>query len=134
LVRGILFLPCRGLEPGRFTNIKYLAADFKINLVPFIGIFFYILNACLNVLLFIPLGFFLPLLWEKFRSLRSAAAAGLCAAVFVEFMQIFTYRVTDIDDLLINILGALLGFLAANALIRGLPARSPPAPKSGTCI
>ena len=33
-------------------------------------------NACLNVLLCIPFGFFLPTLWKKFRSAKSTFTAG----------------------------------------------------------
>ena len=34
-------------------------------------------NACLNVLLFVPFGFFLPVLWKEFRNAKKIFIAGL---------------------------------------------------------
>lgn len=102
-----------------FPSITYLVVDFNINLVPFVGLVSYFSNACLNLLLFIPLGIFLPLLWVEFRNLKSTAIAGLCTSAFIELMQIFTFRATDVDDLITNTFGALLGFLAVRILTKG---------------
>ncbi|MGN8800684.1 VanZ family protein [Candidatus Merdisoma sp. HCP28S3_D10] len=46
-------------------------------------------NACLNVLLFIPFGFFLPTLWKKFRSVKSTFTAGLLITLTMEISQPF---------------------------------------------
>ena len=67
-------------------------------------------NACLNVLLFIPFGFFLPTLWEKFRNVKSTIVAGLLTTLFIEISQLFTGRATDIDDVITNILGTIIGY------------------------
>ena len=70
-------------------------------------------NACLNVLLFIPFGFFLPTLWEKFRNVKSTIVAGLLTTLFIEISQLFTGRATDIDDVITNILGTIIGYYIA---------------------
>lgn len=62
-----------------------------------------------NTLLFMPWGFFLPLLWRKFRSFFPIA--GMCALLtcFIEFTQLFIGRTVDVDDLILNFLGSICG-------------------------
>lgn len=88
------------------------------NFVPFRGLFDDLKNFCLNILLFVPLGAFLPCLWQKYRSLKRAALHGLLVSGGIEFMQIFTYRATDVDDLIANAAGTVLGFLIGRAVVR----------------
>lgn len=91
--------------------------DPHFNLIPFIDAadspLNYIKNSLLNILLFVPLGFFLPLLWKEFQALRHTVICGFCLSLGIEILQIFTFRLTDIDDLITNTLGALLGFFIA---------------------
>ena len=64
-----------------------------------------------NVVLFIPLGLFLPALWQKLDRFLPffAYVAALIAAV--ELIQLFTLLGScDVDDLILNLLGATLGF------------------------
>lgn len=75
----------------------------------------YVRNCLLNVVLFVPLGMIAPILWEKFRSLRGIALLGFGVSLFIEVSQIFTFRLTDIDDLVMNTAGAALGFLLLDA-------------------
>lgn len=93
-----------------FPNIAYIRFDVTINAIPFVGMASDFLNACLNVLLFVPLGIFLPLLWGKYRDIKHALAFALSMTVGIEFSQIFTFRTTDIDDIITNVLGALIGY------------------------
>ena len=53
-----------------FPNIIMLQMEFTVNLIPFIYMLSDLANACLNVLLFVPFGFFLPMLWKEFRSIK----------------------------------------------------------------
>ena len=53
-----------------FPNITMLQMEFTVNLIPFIYMLSDFVNACLNVLLFVPFGFFLPMLWKEFRSIK----------------------------------------------------------------
>ena len=50
-------------------SLLYIRIDQNINLVPFAYMFSDYRNSLLNVLLFVPLGFLLPVLWKRFRSL-----------------------------------------------------------------
>ena len=62
-----------------------------------------------NTLLFMPWGFFLPLLWEKLRRLLPVAGMCLALTVFIESTQLFIGRTVDVDDLLLNFLGSMAG-------------------------
>lgn len=81
----------------------------EINLIPFqsgVGL----LNI-LNIIMFAPLGFLLPLIWEQCRKLWSTALLGFQFSLMIELLQLFNRRATDIDDLLMNTVGTLIGFL-----------------------
>lgn len=91
----------------------------NVYLIPFGEIVYDWKNALLNVALFVPLGFFLPVLGVNFRSISKALLFGLCMTVMVEFLQLFTLRATDINDVITNVCGTGLGWLvwkAANRL------------------
>lgn len=60
-----------------------------------------------NILLFVPLGFFLAL--DGVLRPRKAAIAGLLSAVFVEIWQALVGRSVDIDDVILNTFGVGLG-------------------------
>lgn len=70
-----------------------------------------------NVAAFVPLGFLAPLLSPRWRTWRSAIVLGLGTSLAVEVAQLllsllmgFAWRVADVDDLMLNTLGTLLGF------------------------
>ena len=62
-----------------------------------------------NTLLFLPWGFFLPLLWRRFRRLLPVAGMCLGLTCFIEFTQLFIGRTVDVDDLLLNFCGSMAG-------------------------
>lgn len=99
--------------------------DPTFNLIPIIDIvnspLDYIRNTILNIILFVPLGFLLPMIWKEYRSLRTAALTGLLLSVLIEVLQIFTFRLTDVDDLITNTAGAVLGFYMARLFSFRLP-------------
>ncbi len=76
------------------------------------------LNFLGNLLLAAPLGVFLPRLFPRQRRFPLFAATVCALIVIIEGLQYLTARGSlDIDDLILNLLGACLGF-AAEALIR----------------
>lgn len=64
----------------------------------------------LNILLFLPLGFLLPLLSQVYHRLFPTLAAGFLCSLGIECCQLLNLRCSDVDDLLMNTLGALLGY------------------------
>lgn len=62
-----------------------------------------------NIIMFMPIGFFPALLWRKWRW-RKSLLTGFCTSTAIEFIQFFIGRSTDIDDVILNTAGALIGF------------------------
>ena len=101
-------------------NILYARFDPHFNFTPF-QYMFSDETTILNVLLFLPLGFFLPVLRSKFRTFGATVLFGFCMSLFIEILQIFTYRATDINDLMTNTAGTILGYFAGRLLLKTFP-------------
>lgn len=69
-------------------------------------------NLAGNVLGFMPAGFFIPILWEKRRGFLFTVCVTFEMSLTVEVLQLLL-RVGsfDVDDLLLNTLGGILGYL-----------------------
>ncbi len=99
-----------------FPDITSLKVDFTVNIIPFIDMVSDFSNACLNILLFVPFGFLLPILWENFRNVKRVAFMGLITTFFIEISQIFTFRTTDINDIITNTVGTMIGYFIARRI------------------
>ena len=101
--------------------------ELNLNLVPFKTIMLYInillnpanlyllevaiVNLVGNLVVFIPLGLFLPLFWRKFYSYFYTILYSAIIIIVVELLQLFTLRGScDIDDLILNIVGVSIGY------------------------
>ena len=69
------------------------------------------ISTILNIIFFMPFGFLLPTLWNKFRKFIPTVFAGIIFSLIIEVGQLFTIRATDVDDLIMNTLGTILGFI-----------------------
>lgn len=98
-------------------GIKYLLIDMNFNFIPLRDVFSSPKGYILNIILFIPLGFFLPILYKKYRNFKKVTIFGFLTSLFIEIMQIFSHRATDIDDLITNTLGTIIGYLIAKTFI-----------------
>ena len=80
-------------------------------------------QACLNVLLFVPLGVFARVLWR--RGLTGTALIGFAASLLIEITQVtanlgtapHVYRIFDVDDLMNNAFGAGVGWVFGALLL-----------------
>jgi glycopeptide antibiotics resistance protein len=70
-----------------------------------------------NIGAFVPLGLLAPAIWPRWRSWPRALLLGLLVSGIVEAAQLalslamgFPWRVADVDDLILNTLGTLIGF------------------------
>ncbi len=81
----------------------------RINLIPFqsAGLFTY----CMNAIMFMPLGFLLPYIWKNYRNPFKTALVGFLFSALIEAAQLPTGRISDVDDLMMNTLGAVLGYV-----------------------
>lgn len=65
-----------------------------------------------NIIAFIPLGFFIPLLFDKFNNYKRILKVGFLSSLAIEVTQLFIgWNVCDIDDIIYNTLGAIAGLL-----------------------
>lgn len=100
------------------------------NLVPFTEIFRYkigttsfYLNVIGNIVIFIPFGYFISTYIKPKRILPILLVSVISSAT-VEFVQICIGRSFDVDDIILNAVGAIIGFLvyvALNAIKKYLP-------------
>lgn len=114
---GLYLLAMGGLVG--LPSIYYVRFGANLNLIPFYGLIRDFKNCLLNVALFVPLGIFLHGLWRK--DLNAVAREGFCISLTIEILQLFTLRACDINDLMTNTLGAVLGFLLAGAVVGRSP-------------
>lgn len=132
LVFGILFLGGRG---GRFPyDSVWEYMKHSVQPIPFKTIFDYareviasrwmlglaIRNVLGNFILFYPMGIFLPCLFRSVRTVKKSLLIALCTILSVEIVQlVFRLGIFDIDDLILNIAGWILGyFTLAIPLVR----------------
>lgn len=127
--RSVLYLLfalylCSVYTAAGLPNIRRLTYCPRVNLTLF-AYLFTDRSSILNVLFFIPLGFLLPLIWTRFRAFYRTIPFGLGVSAVIEASQIFTYRATDVNDLMTNTLGTLIGYCLAMLLQWFFPALKP---------
>ncbi len=101
---------------GNLTSAGLRVPSSELNFIPFHNFAVDYRPYLENIVFFVPFGFLLPLLWEKFRSPWKTVLLGFLFSCIIEFSQLFDYRVTDIDDLIMNTLGAFAGWLIWHTL------------------
>lgn len=77
-----------------------------------VGIFAMTLNIFGNVVGFIPFGYIIPVINHRFRNWLLITVSGFSLSLCVETAQlVFRVGSFDVDDLMLNALGALLGYV-----------------------
>ena len=69
----------------------------------------FLINIVGNILLFIPIGILVPMLW-KIKD-RYVILIGFLISLSIEITQLYLGRVTDVDDLILNTSGVIIGLL-----------------------
>ncbi len=109
-----IWLVIETTDIGKLNDIIYAITELditpiqgKINLIIFEhpG-----LDYLLNIILFIPLGFLIPLIWNKYNLIKTTIV-GIILSLLIEITQLFNYRSTDINDLLTNLIGTIIGYI-----------------------
>lgn len=119
---GLLILVLEGNWQSPSLMVKSagtrLSIGYAVNLVPFRSIrsFFchfhfsvFLVNIVGNIVMFFPWGFGLPLLWKKRQSVLSSLLSCALLLIFIETAQLFIERSVDIDDLILNFTGGMIG-------------------------
>ena len=94
-------------DPGKITPLW-------INVVPIIHMFDdyagWLINIIGNITMFIPFGIFCPLCFRSVDNIGKTVLAGAALTSFIELSQLLFYnRCSDIDDLIMNTTGVLIG-------------------------
>lgn len=97
---------------------EIFASEHSLNLIPFnfitetwlMSARKQITQAIANILMFLPLGFIFPIAFTKMRKLWSTTICMMLFSFLIEFIQYFVGRSADIDDLMLNTLGGILGY------------------------
>jgi len=63
-----------------------------------------------NILLFIPFGFFTPIAFTRMRSFLRTALLVFAVTFSIEFFQYFIGRSSDVDDVIANLAGGVIGY------------------------
>lgn len=86
------------------TYYLFLANDINFNIR--------VENLTGNIIGFVPFGFILPLLSSKFHSFKKVAIATFCLSMTFELHQlIFRFGSFDVDDLILNTIGGMIGYI-----------------------
>lgn len=91
-------------------TLQFMRFEVSLTLVPFLPMVADFKNTILNIILFVPLGIMLAFLWKKYNTLKAAAVFGFMMSLSIELLQLFTYRATDINDLIANTLRTVFGY------------------------
>ena len=71
-----------------------------------------------NFIMLLPLGIYFPLLYKKLRRFFPVLLASFGVSLMIEFLQLATrYRSADVDDLLLNTAGAIVGYILYRIII-----------------
>ena len=100
------------------------ALPFRVNPIPLVHLFDYdsrrdlLLHVIGNAAVFIPTGIVLPIVYRRLDTFWKVLAAGAGLSLCIEILQLpFSVRASDIDDLLLNSLGVVIGY-CIYALVR----------------
>ncbi len=96
-----------GLDTANFTLFKtikmYINYSYKLNSFE---------NLVGNVVVFVPFGFLLPYIQEKSRKLPVLLLNAFLFVLGIEVFQLFSaFGAFDVDDILLNCFGAVLGWI-----------------------
>lgn len=109
-----LVLDVTGATPTNFLIIQDFAVSANVSLIPFADMQSVMGQGLVqiggNILMFMPLGFLLPLFWQGWRRATRVIGLSFAASLFIECNQLFNYRASTTDDLILNTIGAALGF------------------------
>lgn len=96
--------------------------DYGVNIIPFKTIGIYLprifsspiafQNIFANILMFIPMGFLLPVLFKKINKIWKCFLVVFIIVFSVEVIQFLTFRGSfDVDDIILNVCGSIIGYL-----------------------
>ena len=123
-IMSMTVIPKIEITPENSISIlKPYSHGCRVNFIPFSfvkeikyyldnGMYYSILfNLIGNIIPFSVFSFLCVLLFEKLESLKNILMLGFAFSLIIELLQIPLYRGSDIDDLILNMVGYALGYL-----------------------
>lgn len=107
---------CRGemsFDFDRLQLMPFWTYKAVVNHVPCVSVW----DIVLNIVLFIPLGFLLKLLYPSITALNMLLVALVCSLCIEVNQYVFEKGIAQIDDVMHNAIGAMLGWLLASVCI-----------------
>ena len=89
--------------------------------IPFVDMIKGPTDTILNIILFMPMGIFLPILYKNYDGIGKIALAAFLISLSIEIVQMFGFGKTDINDLITNTAGACLSYGIYRGLCKGIP-------------
>lgn len=118
-----------GRIQAQHTGYQYDRIPFRYNLTPFkeitrfiryrhvVGFHAFFVNVFGNIIAFMPMGFFLPAVTGKKLNGMQILVLSFLFSLSVETVQLLTkLGCFDVDDLILNTLGGILGYLIYRVL------------------
>lgn len=120
LLLGLYFTVIFALTVSPVYGFSISRAEHKINLTPFQVLDTMIsnpMNFWGNILMFVPFGVLAVLLSRRCQKLYIPFFMGAGLSLLIEVLQLFGTRGTDIDDIILNTIGALCGYFAGRFIL-----------------
>ena len=106
-VIGVYYLTGAGTLYDGFLYQLEFRPD-QLNVVPFSNGMD--ITSYFNILLFVPFGFLIPLIGKQMDRIIPVLGIGFLFTTLIELSQFLNNRRTDIDDILLNLIGTVIGF------------------------
>jgi len=104
--------PRSGFQPEIDWSSVQMIPLRGIKTVLYYGFTFYAFENILgNIIMMMPIGFLLPLFFRHLRKWYQVGLIGGAMSLLIEVSQLFLWRGTDIDDVLLNVVGTLAGYI-----------------------
>ncbi|MBC7886737.1 MAG: VanZ family protein [Ferruginibacter sp.] len=124
--------------PAYFSGLNNVRGSATMNFIPVVNNYQYFIttlaepdgistgfaieNIVGNIILFIPMGIFLPCIFAPFNSIKKITAICFLSSLAIELTQLIlrqfgNYRTADVDDIILNTLGGILGWVIFTKLI-----------------
>ena len=102
LLENYNFIPFKTV--GEYADMMFNSSNPHLRQHAFINLFG-------NIMMFVPLGFFLPCITVRFRAFAKHLLVCIVIILIIEITQLFTLLGSyDIDDLILNLIGTSMGF------------------------
>ena len=108
---ALLQFPSRDPVPN-VVPLRSIIGDWRSGGFPFV------VNFLGNIAAFVPIGMIPPLAWPRRAGAGKSALFSLALSAMIESVQYLSgRRVADVDDLILNTLGGLLGYFLLSLLL-----------------